>query len=102
MNRFDMERVGRFTKGLGEIVGCCLLIAASYIKLKNDKEKSGSYDGAVEAIMGSSMFSSDKCEAVRSLKQGERDEYYKSVISVMQSSMFGSEKVRMIKYLSEK
>ena len=102
MNKIDGQKVRRFVKGLGEVMACGLLIAASFIKLKSEEEKLVGYDTAVETIMSSSMLGSDKCDAVKLLKQGKDDEYYSAVISVIRSSMLGSDKLDMIRYLSEK
>ena len=101
MKKIDMQQARQGVKVAGEVVACGLLIFASYIKLKNDGEKLVGYDDAVEAIMSSSMFSNDKCEAVKAVKQNMGEYYYKSILSIMESSMFGAEKVEMIRYLSE-
>ena len=101
MKKIDGSSVRHFVKGACEVLICGLWVAGSFIKAKNEMKPVG-YDAAVETIMASSMFGSDKCDAVKLLKRDEDENYYKAVISIMQSSMFGSDKVEMIRYLSQK
>ena len=60
------------------------------------------YSDAVDAIMGSKMFSSDKRKMLDLLKKDGDATYYRSVIKVVKASMFSSDKVEAIKLLSEK
>lgn len=58
------------------------------------------YDDAVNAISKSSMFSSDKRNAMQLVRRGETTEYYKAIISTVRSTMFSSDKVSAIKNMN--
>ena len=58
------------------------------------------YEDAVNAISKSSMFSSDKRNAMQLVKRGETSEYYKAIISMARSTMFSSDKVSAIKNMN--
>lgn len=60
------------------------------------------YSDAVDAIMSSTMFSSDKRKMLDQLKKDGDATYYKSVIKVVKSSMFSRDKIEAIEMLSEK
>lgn len=58
------------------------------------------YDGAVEAIMNSGMYSHDKCEVVKTLPRDEDAEFYKAIIHIAKDSrLYSHDKVKMIKSL---
>ena len=58
------------------------------------------YSYAVDVIMNSSMFSSDKNRAVAVLNKNEDAEYYRAVIKVVKSNMYPSDKIRAITNLN--
>lgn len=64
----------------------------------DDYRTVGYYD-AVRAIMGTSMFASDKRACVEIMKRDAGTDYYRAVIEIAESSMFGSDKIAAIKIL---
>ena len=54
------------------------------------------YSDAVDVIMNSSMYSSDKNRALVALRRDEDAEYYRAVIRVVNSNMFSSDKIKTI------
>lgn len=58
------------------------------------------YSDAVDVIMSSNMYSSDKSRALAVLKKDEDTDYYRAVVRVMKSNMFSSDKIKTISDLS--
>lgn len=54
------------------------------------------YSDAVDVIMDSSMFDSNKNEALVLLKKNKDAEYYKTIIRIIKSDMFDSNKIKAI------
>lgn len=65
---------------------------------EHERKRVGYYD-AVQAIMETGMFASDKREMISVMKQNASEGYYKAVISIAKSSMFASDKIETIKTL---
>ena len=59
------------------------------------------YSDAVDTIMNSTMFSSDKGKAVKELQKNKDSDYYRAVIRVVKSSMYSSDKIKTIAELKE-
>lgn len=83
------------------------LVVASYVSDMDMSTVKGllgktNYSDAVDAIMSSTMFSSDKRKMLDQLKKDGDATYYKSVIKVVKSSMFSRDKIEAIEMLSEK
>ena len=99
------ENIKDFAKALCSVAVCVALLTLPRglsIKVVDNKQKheTVTYYDAVQAIAKSSMFASDKREAMSVLKRDGSTEYYKSVISIVQTHMFASDKIAMIKTLS--
>lgn len=58
------------------------------------------YDDAVKAILDSSMFSSQKQEAITVLRIGESSEFYKAVIRIARSSMLSYDRLETIRNMN--
>lgn len=54
------------------------------------------YSDAVDVIMDSNMFDSNKNEALALLKKNKDAEYYKTIIRIVKSNMFDSNKIKAI------
>lgn len=67
--------------------------------VKNDSTRTVGYYDAVRAIMGTSMFASDKRSCIEAMKRESSADYYRTVIEIVESSMLGSDKIAAIKIL---
>lgn len=107
MNKPNLEQVKGFVMKAGKFVAGVALMAAyaavaDNVSTKRTRLTTYTYSDAVNAIMGSDMWSSDKQEAVSILARGETTEFYKAVISIVnESSTWSSDKVKMIRGLSQ-
>lgn len=107
MKRFGLKPIGDFVGQVCELalyVGGIMALykIGEHINQEVDNEPVG-YNDAVDAIMGSAMFSGDKHRAMSILKRDGDVKYYGAVIRVMEeSSMFSGDKIKMIQMLSEK
>lgn len=94
---------GRAAKAICKVVVYGTLFNMACKRAEIDLEISGGkkadYSTAIEAIMKSSMHSSYKSDAVKTLKHDADEEYYKSVISVVNSGAHSSYIIDMIKCL---
>lgn len=59
------------------------------------------YSDAINVIMDSNMFDSNKNEAMVLLKKNQDAEYYKTIIQIVKSNMFDSNKIRAITNLNK-
>ena len=91
--------------GAGKIVGVAVFYGLAYAATKvsvNDVIDMVRYKGnvkygdAVDVIMSSSMYSSDKNKALLALKKDKDSDYYRAVIRVVKSNMFSSDKIKTI------
>lgn len=103
--RIDVKHVGNIAKIVGKVAASVAVLALlpRAIYVENivgdcDCRATGYYD-AVRTIAESTMFASDKREAIAVLKHDGDAEYYKTVISIIKTNMFASEKIAMIKML---
>lgn len=106
-------RLFNITKGnIGPIVlqGCkialCGLVTVLPYVSKDIVEKmrySGNvkYSDAVNVILSSTMFSSDKNKMIELLKSDVDADYYRSIIHVVESSMYSGDKVEAIKTINK-
>lgn len=108
MKKFNlnMKTVGNFAKKSGKVALYGLATVMSYVSMKDVTEMvrySGNvkYSDAINAIMESSMFGSDKNKIVAMLKKDGDADYYKAIIKVVKSNMFGSDKVKAIEYICD-
>jgi hypothetical protein len=107
MSKLNLRAIGNFAENVCEIVTYGALMAITYKVAENvttgtDISTAG-YDDAVEAIMSSSMFSSDKREAISALDRYGNGQFYKAVVRIANdSSMFSHDKADMIRELSNK
>lgn len=89
---------------VGKIVAVGTLLAlhrtlrVECVTVPNNHYTVGYYD-AVRAIMGTSMFASDKNACVEAMKRDADSGYYQAVIEIAESSMFGSDKIKAISIL---
>lgn len=105
MKNVNVEPIVKFAKVAGRV-----LLAATAMCVANKFNEGASelcdimtakYSNAVNAIMDSPMFSSDKRNAISALKRDGDAEYYRAVIRIANDGeLFGSDKVRMIEELS--
>lgn len=99
--------IGRCAGNVGKVALYGLLTAVTCNSI-TDLQKIIRYSGTVgygeaaDAIMNSSMWSSEKSKALSSLKPDGDCEYYKAIISIVESTMWSSEKLKTIVNLSEK
>jgi len=106
MRKLDLGCVVELAKPLckGFAYGALLSLLTKSFELDVNigKDEIADYGDAVQAIMDSAMFGSDKSKAVAALKKCASSEYYKAIISIVSDgSMFGSDKVKLIQTLSE-
>lgn len=105
MNRLNLKPIGNFVKGACKVIAYgALLTLACGVKIEYKHHESGTvkYSDAVDAIMNSNMWSSDKAEAVVALNRDSNEELYKAVIHVANGTMWSNDKVEMIKKLCGK
>lgn len=111
MRKIDWKSVGQkvsnTAKEVGTVAGVVLLtavtapivIAASMAETSENRHID--YSDVVKTILDSSMYNSDKAEAISVLKRDGDYNYYKSIISIVESSMYNSDKLDAIEKLSE-
>lgn len=104
MKKIDLKPVGEFLKGIcGVAVFGLALFAPRILEInvskRDDDTESYSYGGAVEVIMDSNMFASDKRRMVDIIEKDRDCDYYKSVIKIIKSNMFASDKIRTVEAL---
>ena len=101
---FNKENAKHVAKFVGTMfLGYCAVVA------KTDQTKNNNYtytyfstySGAMNAIMNSTMYSSDKTDITKLLLPNASEDYYSSVISIANSTMFSSDKVYAIKSLNK-
>lgn len=106
MRKVNLKPVLEFAKDICGIVACGAgILALSKLNEKMLETPSSvtvaRYSDAVNAIMESDMFSSDKRRAVSVLKRDGDTEFYKAIIAVAKDdSMFSCDQVHMIEHLS--
>lgn len=106
INNENFKTIGKIAKAGCTFAARSLVLVLSYTSAKDIIETirySGKvgYNDAVSAIMSSSMFSSNKNEAVSALKKDGDSELYKAVIHVVRSNMLSSNKVETIKNICQ-
>lgn len=98
------ENVKQFAKNLcsfavfGALMVLPRVLHVEYVTGEHEHKGVGYYD-AVQAIMETGMFASDKREMVSVMKQNASEDYYKAVISIAKTGMFASDKIEMVKTL---
>lgn len=107
MKQVDLKPIGEAIKTVCGMSLYALLMASIFgvkvtVTKKHISDSTYGYDDAVEAIMSSSMLSSQKSEAVSALKQNGDEHFYKAIYRIVNSSMLSSQKVEVIRSLSEK
>ena len=106
MMKLNLESIGVIAKGVCKLTAWGVALVALSEVANHGTERNntnGKYSDAVDAIMKSDMFSSQKQEAVSMLKTDGNEEYYKAIISIANDSrMLTNNKVETIKNLSEK
>lgn len=103
---FNKENANRVVKFVGTIfLGYCTIVAKTDQTINQTKNNSyicfPTYSGAMNAIMKSTMFSSDKTDITKLLLPNAPEDYYSSVISIANSTMFSSDKAYAIKNLNK-
>lgn len=107
MNNTCLKLVGEAIKKVSKVAAYGLVmfgpsIVDTYCAKQRNSETVG-YDDAVKAILNSSMWRSDKPEAVTCLKRCAGSNYYKAIIVIANSpDIYASDKVVLIRELSEK
>lgn len=107
MRKINWKPIGDFACNAGKIalyglVTTAVLRSRESNTVDDDESASYDYSDAIEAIMNSSMLSSDKRKAVEMLDRYEYVDYYRAVIKIVEnSSMLTSDKLKMIEHLSE-
>ena len=97
--------VGKITKQVGKLIVCGVAFKLlnslnENVTVNYNSSTATGYGAAVEAIMNSNMWSSDKHEAIAALNRKGNAEYFRAVIAVVESSMWSSDKLDTIKGLS--
>lgn len=95
------ESIGRLAKkGLGIALPILAMIMyhTSVDDVRNRIRYIGvvSYSDAINAVLDSSMFSSNKEEIIRALPKDGSSDFYKSVMHIVESDMLSSSKVNAI------
>ena len=98
----NVEKVGNVIKTAGGLVLYAAVIMLPYVSTKDVVNKirySGNvkYSDAINAILNSGMYSSDKSKLTSMLPKDSDADLYRAVIQVANSDMFSSDKVKMIK-----
>ena len=108
MKKPNLETVGIIAGAIAGLAYCGLQIIESFNAKKNAESSikclntSDGYADAVNAIMDSNMFDSDKREAISALKTTANPNFYSSIVRIASDdTMFGSSKVELIRHLSE-
>lgn len=103
MSKINWKSVGNGVLNVFGIAVTGLLVPQM---IKNDDRvlETGSsygvtYSDAVEAIMESDMWSSDKEQAVTYLNRRETADYYKAIINIVNGDMWSDDKLKLIKNL---
>lgn len=101
----NVRRVGSF---IGTIfLGYCAVVAKADLVSNTNHSESGNciyypdYPSAINAIMNSTMFSSDKTAMCQMLLVDSKEDYYRSVMTIANSDMFSSDKKRALKNLND-
>lgn len=105
MNGLNVKPIGNFVKGVCKVIGYGALLAlACGVKIEYEHHESGAakYSDAVDAIVNSNMWSSDKAAAIAALDRDANEDLYKAVIHVAKGTMWSADKVDMIKKLCKK
>lgn len=96
----NWKSVGEFVMWTGRVVAGAIMIDVAKRGLETVTEgdnPTGEYSEAVEAIMRSDMFSSEKHKVISALPCTKGTGFYKAIISIASdSSMFSSDKVKTI------
>lgn len=82
-------------KGILKVAGTITMAGIALVKAYEEHNCVG-YNNAVEAIMNSTMFSSDKAKAVSALKLNASPELYLAIINIVKSSILSIEKLNLI------
>ena len=99
---FNKENANRVVKFVGTmLLGYCAVVAKADQTKNNKYICFSTYSGAMNAIMNSTMHSSDKTDISKLLLPNVSADYYSSVISIANSTMFSSDKVYAIKNLNK-
>lgn len=106
VNEENVKKIKGFAKRSCQLVIPILGVALSSITVKDLLDMiryngDVGYDDAVNAIMTSGMYSSDKTRAVAVLKKDETSDFYKAIVNVARSSAYSSDKVRTIASMCE-
>lgn len=106
MLHIDNETLGKAVKKTCKFAAVGLLLATRVKIEKVDTNEwtnvFAGYGDAIEAISKSTMFSSQKREAISAVKKDGTTDYYKAIISITNNSnMFSSDKLNTIKNLSK-
>lgn len=104
--KITKEQVGKALKIGGMVFAygaVCWLNSRETKGLIDEVRYSGivSYSDAVNVIMDSNLFDSNKMKAIELLKKTAGSEYYKTIIKIVKSDMFDSNKIKTIAQLSE-
>ena len=99
---FNKENANRVVKFVGTmLLGYCAVVAKTDQTKNNNYIYFSTYSGAMNAIMKSTMYSSDKTDISKLLLPNASEDYYSSVISIANSTMFSSDKVYALKNLNK-
>ena len=105
--KFVVKTVGTIVTGVCTLAGYGLLVSAPIVtfgkRASNERDAaSPGYLDAVNAILDSDIWSSDKQELISELKRDGNAEFYKTVISVVKNTdMWASDRVEVIHSLCE-
>lgn len=100
MKNFNMERIGNCVMTICGLVVAGAIVAVNVATADDIGVHNGAYAGygdAVNAIMNSNMWSSDKRSAIAAMDKNANKEIYKAVIAIAtDDSMWSSDKVNAI------
>ena len=98
---FNKKNANSVVKFVGTMfLGYCAVVAKTDQTKNNNYIYFSTYSGAMNAIMNSTMYSSDKTDITKLLLPNASEDYYSSVISIANSTLFSSHKVYAIKSLN--
>ena len=105
MKKSISGHVGKIAKQIGNLIVCGVTFKLlnslnENVTVNYNSSTATGYGAAVEAIMNSDMWSSNKHEAIAALDRKGDTEYFKAVIAVAESTMWSSDKLNTIKGLS--
>lgn len=99
MNAEYLKTIGKYSLVAIGVVALSVLGSKYEIDIDDSVHGQCGYVKAMNAIMNSNMFESDKEVCVKAMKHGVSNDIYEAVVSIVSSDSFSSTKVSMVKEL---